>query len=41
VDGVPVGLELLAESWSEAKLLDLALTVEQTLQMRRLPADMP
>lgn len=41
VDGVPVGLELLAESWSEPKLLDLALTVEQTLQMRRPPADMP
>jgi Asp-tRNA(Asn)/Glu-tRNA(Gln) amidotransferase A subunit family amidase len=40
VDGVPVGLELLAESWSEAKLLDLALTVEQTLQMRRQPANM-
>ena len=39
--GVPVGLEILAESWSEQKLLNMALSVEQTLAMRRLPPAMP
>lgn len=41
VEGVPVGLEILAESWSEQKLLNMACCVEQTLAMRRLPPDMP
>ncbi len=36
-EGMPVGLELMAESWSEQKLLNLALTVEQTLTARRPP----
>ena len=41
VEGVPVGLEILAESWSEQKLLNLALSVEQTLMMRQLPPATP
>jgi amidase len=41
VEGVPVGLEILAESWSEQKLLNLALSVEQTLMMRQLPSATP
>ena len=41
VDGVPVGLELLAERWSEPKLLNMALTVEQTLSQRRSPEATP
>lgn len=41
IEGVPVGLELIAESWSEQKLLNLALSVEQTLMMRRPPPAMP
>lgn len=39
--GMPVGLELLAESWSEPKLLNLAYTVEQLLAQRRPPAATP
>ena len=41
VEGVPVGLEILAESWSEQKLLNLALSVEQTLAVRQLPPATP
>lgn len=41
LEGLPVGLELLAESWSEQKLLDLAWTVESTLDLRRLPSSTP
>ena len=41
VEGMPVGLELLAEPWSEQKLLDLAFTVEQLAGQRRLPPTTP
>ncbi len=41
LDGMPVGLELLAERWSEQKLLDLAWTVESILGVRRPPASTP
>lgn len=37
VDGVPVGLELLAEAWSETKLLSLAYTLERLYPQRRAP----
>ena len=37
VDGMPVGLELLASSGQEQLLMDLAHTVEQTIQARRAP----
>jgi Asp-tRNA(Asn)/Glu-tRNA(Gln) amidotransferase A subunit family amidase len=40
-DDLPVGLEFLAEPWSEQKLLDLALTVETHNPQRRLPASTP
>ncbi len=40
-EGMPVGLELLAEPWAEQKLLNLAYTVEQTHSQRRLPAATP
>ncbi len=36
-EGMPVGLELMAEGWSEQKLLNLALTVELTLAARKPP----
>jgi Asp-tRNA(Asn)/Glu-tRNA(Gln) amidotransferase A subunit family amidase len=38
---MPVGLELLAEPWSEQKLLDLAYTVEQLHGQRQLPPTTP
>lgn len=38
---MPVGLELLAEPWSEQKLLDLAFTVERHHPQRRPPASTP
>jgi len=41
VEGMPVGLELLAEPWSEQKLLDLAYTVEQLHGQRHLPPTTP
>ncbi|XOV83869.1 MAG: amidase [bacterium] len=41
VHDVPVGLELLAESFSEQKLLNMALAVEQTLGVRRPPPALP
>ena len=41
VDDMPVGLELLAERWSEPKLLNLAYTVEHLLAQRQLPAATP
>ena len=40
-DGMPVGLELLGPAWSEAKLLSLAFSVEQQLDLRRPPPVMP
>lgn len=40
-EGMPVGLELLAEPWAEQKLLNLAYTVEQAHAHRRLPAATP
>jgi Asp-tRNA(Asn)/Glu-tRNA(Gln) amidotransferase A subunit family amidase len=39
--GMPVGLELLAESWSEPKLLNLAYTIEQLFAQRQPPAATP
>ena len=36
-NGLPVGLELLGDTFSEQTLLDLAYTVETTLNARRLP----
>ena len=40
-EGMPVGLELLAEPWAEQKLLNLAYSVEQAHSYRRLPAATP
>lgn len=36
-DGMPVGLELLAEPWAEQKLLNFAYTIEKALAQRRAP----
>ncbi len=36
-EGLPVGLELLAEAWSEQKLLNLAYTLEGIAPQRRPP----
>jgi len=41
VEGVPVGLELLAPAWSEQKLLNLAYTVEQLYPQRVPPRSIP
>ncbi len=40
-EGLPVGLELLGEPFSEQKLLDLAYTVERDYPQRRPPAATP
>ena len=40
-DGLPVGLELLAEPWADQKLLDLAYTVESRHPQRHLPESTP
>ncbi len=40
-EGMPVGLELLADEWQEQQLLNLALTVEHYYPQRRLPAATP
>lgn len=37
VDGIPVGIELMAESWAEQKLLNLGLTIESKHSQRRMP----
>jgi Asp-tRNA(Asn)/Glu-tRNA(Gln) amidotransferase A subunit family amidase len=39
--GMPVGLELLAGQFSEQKLLNLALTVEQSIAARANPSSVP
>lgn len=39
--GVPVGMDLLGQPWSEAKLLGLAYAFEQATNLRRLPASTP
>jgi amidase len=36
-DGLPVGLELLARPWEDARLLGLAYAYEQATRHRRLP----
>lgn len=40
-EGLPVGLELLAEGFEEQKLLNLAYTIEQLYPQRRLPTHTP
>ena len=40
-DGLPVGLELLAEPFSESKLLQLAYTLEHHHPQRRIPPHAP
>src|SRR5262249_14645632 len=37
VDGVPVGVELLGEAWSEPQLLSMAYSYEQAVHPRRAP----
>ena len=39
--GVPVGMDLLGQPWSEAKLLGLAYAFAQATNLRRLPASTP
>ena len=39
--GMPVGIEFMAEPWSEQKLLNLAYTIEQLAPTRRPPALTP
>jgi len=41
VGGLPVGLSLFAEAWSEAKLLSFAYAYEQRAQARRPPRYLP
>lgn len=38
---MPVAVELLAETWAEQKLLDLAYTLEQLVPVRKLPRHTP
>jgi Asp-tRNA(Asn)/Glu-tRNA(Gln) amidotransferase A subunit family amidase len=40
-DGVPVGIELMGEAWSEAKLLSMAYAYEQAAHPRRPPPTTP
>ena len=39
--GVPVGIELLGEEWSEPRLIELAFSFEQATRIRRPPAATP
>jgi hypothetical protein len=40
-DGVPIGVELMGGAWSEAQLLSLAYSYEQTTHPRRPPSTTP
>ena len=40
-DGLPVGMDLLGPAWSEANLLALGFSIEQTMKFRRSPFSTP
>jgi len=40
-DGLPIGLELLGDQWSEVELLKLAYSFEQATHIRKLPSTTP
>jgi len=40
-DGLPVGIELLGDQWSELELLKLAYSFEQATHLRKLPRTTP
>jgi Asp-tRNA(Asn)/Glu-tRNA(Gln) amidotransferase A subunit family amidase len=40
-DGVPIGMELLGQPWSEQTLLSLAYSTERTLKLRQPPFSTP
>lgn len=40
-DGLPIGVDLLGGAWSEADLLSLGYSIEQTLKLRRPPFSTP
>jgi Asp-tRNA(Asn)/Glu-tRNA(Gln) amidotransferase A subunit family amidase len=40
-DGLPIGMDLLGPAWSEAALLALGFSIEQTMKLRRAPFSAP
>jgi Asp-tRNA(Asn)/Glu-tRNA(Gln) amidotransferase A subunit family amidase len=40
-DGLPVGLSILGDAWSEARLIEIAYAYEQATRHRRPPASTP
>jgi amidase len=40
-DGLPIGMDLLGPAWSEANLLALGFSIEQTMPLRRPPFSTP
>jgi amidase len=40
-DGLPLGMDLLGPAWSEANLLALGFSIEQTMKQRRAPFSTP
>lgn len=36
--GVPIGMEILGQAWTEAKLLQIAYQIEQTSKVRKMPS---